>query len=163
MGRERGEEASPDLFTIKMVGDVSRQTKQVVARQTADGTFEHPLPRHVLPKNLSNAVKELSEGELDLLYSATLKEMGRRGKSPPDVGTGSTPPAADLPPKPLPVTEKHAHRRQVEVAPLSLTRGQVNAVRAAFKAGITPSRIARQFGLTQSDVRRALASDQVKR
>jgi quercetin dioxygenase-like cupin family protein len=32
-----------------------------------------------------------------------------------------------------------------------LTRGQVNAVRAAFKAGVTPSRIARQFGLSHSD------------
>ncbi len=42
---------------------------------------------------------------------------------------------------------------------VSLTRGQVNAVRAAFKAGITPSRIARQFGLSQSDVRKALAMD----
>ena len=33
-------------------------------------------------------------------------------------------------------------------------------VRAAFKAGITPSRIARQFGLSQSDVRKALAGDE---
>jgi transposase-like protein len=40
-----------------------------------------------------------------------------------------------------------------------LTKGQVNAVRAAFKAGVTPSRIARQFGLSQSDVRKALSSD----
>jgi hypothetical protein len=29
-----------------------------------------------------------------------------------------------------------------------MTRGQVNAVRAAFKAGVTPARIARQFGLS---------------
>src|SRR5262249_14956213 len=40
-----------------------------------------------------------------------------------------------------------------------VTRGQVNAVRAAFKAGITPSRIARQFGISQSDVRKVLASE----
>jgi hypothetical protein len=32
-------------------------------------------------------------------------------------------------------------------------------VRSAFKAGITPSRIARQFGLSQTNVRKALASD----
>ena len=37
----------------------------------------------------------------------------------------------------------------------------MNAVRAAFKAGITPSRIARQFGLTLSDVRKALAADKI--
>jgi uncharacterized protein (DUF433 family) len=44
-----------------------------------------------------------------------------------------------------------------------LTRGQVNAVRSALKAGITPSRIARQFGLSQASVRKALASDEWKR
>ena len=43
------------------------------------------------------------------------------------------------------------------------TRGKLNAVRAAFKAGITPSRIARQFGISQSDIRKALASDVAKR
>jgi transposase-like protein len=32
----------------------------------------------------------------------------------------------------------------------------VNAVRAAFKAGVTPARIARQFGLSPSQVRDAL-------
>jgi len=47
----------------------------------------------------------------------------------------------------------------VEVATVSLTRGKVNAVRAAFKAGIKPALIARQFGIPQSDVRKVLASD----
>lgn len=37
---------------------------------------------------------------------------------------------------------------------LLLTRRQVNAVRAAFKAGVTPSRIARQFGPTFTKRRR---------
>jgi predicted DNA binding protein len=50
----------------------------------------------------------------------------------------------------------------VDITKVSLTQGQVNAVRAAFKAGITPSRIARQFGISQSDVRKALASDSSK-
>jgi hypothetical protein len=47
----------------------------------------------------------------------------------------------------------------VAAATVSLTRGQVNAVRAALKAGIKPSLIARQFGISQSDVRKVLASD----
>jgi hypothetical protein len=46
---------------------------------------------------------------------------------------------------------------------LHLTPGKPNAVRAAFKAGIKPSQIARQFGLSQSDVRKALASDASRR
>jgi hypothetical protein len=39
----------------------------------------------------------------------------------------------------------------------SLPQGKLNAVRAAFKAGVTPARIARQFGLSHSSVRKALA------
>jgi hypothetical protein len=54
-------------------------------------------------------------------------------------------------------TEK---RQNVDTAEVVLILGQINAVRAAFKAGITTSRIARQFGLSQSDVRKALASDE---
>jgi hypothetical protein len=43
--------------------------------------------------------------------------------------------------------------------PTAVAAGQLNAVRAAFKAGVTPARIARQFGLSHSDVRKALASE----
>jgi DNA invertase Pin-like site-specific DNA recombinase len=35
----------------------------------------------------------------------------------------------------------------------------MNAVRATFKAGVKPSMIARQFGISQSEVRKAIASD----
>ncbi len=48
-----------------------------------------------------------------------------------------------------------------KIATPALTRGQMNAVRAAFKAGNTPPRISRQFGLTQADVRKALAADKI--
>jgi transposase-like protein len=40
-----------------------------------------------------------------------------------------------------------------------LTTGKLNAVRAAFKAGVKPSAIARQFGILQSDVRKVLATE----
>jgi hypothetical protein len=60
---------------------------------------------------------------------------------------------------PIPKRSSSRDKRQAALATVSLTRGQVNAVRAAFKAGITPSRIGRQFGLSQSDVRKALATD----
>jgi hypothetical protein len=95
--------------------------------------------RHVLPKDLPNAVKHLNDEELDRLLAVTLAEAKRRGRQ-----TTST-----YEPSPS---------RKVEAAG-SLTPGQLNAVRAAFKAGITPARIARQFGLSQSDVRTALKSD----
>ena len=47
---------------------------------------------------------------------------------------------------------------KLNAAEVSLSRGKLNAVRSAFKAGITPSRIAREFGIPLSDVRQALAS-----
>jgi hypothetical protein len=97
-------------------------------------------PRHVLPRDLPNAVKHLDDGELDRLLAVVLAEAKRRGRrSPP--------------------TDKPSPKRQPDTVAVSLTRVQVNAVRAAFKAGITPARIARQFGLSQSDVRKALATD----
>jgi hypothetical protein len=107
----------------------------------------------VLPKKLCKAVKHLSDGELDLLHAAILEEMERRGRLPPSDETTNRSSR----------TDKSPHRRQAEVSTVSLTRGQVNAVRAAFKAGIKPSLIARQFGISQSDVRKVLASDAVAR
>jgi hypothetical protein len=46
----------------------------------------------------------------------------------------------------------------IEGAAVHLTPRKLNAVRAAFKAGLKPAQIARQFGLSQSDVRKALAN-----
>jgi len=39
----------------------------------------------------------------------------------------------------------------------------VNAIRAAFKAGVRPSAIARQFGISKSSVMGALATEESKR
>jgi hypothetical protein len=100
--------------------------------------------RYILPKNFPNALKHLSNDELDLMHEAILEEMERRGRAP----------------KKTKSTEK---RRHDGIAEDPLTRGQLSAVRSAFKAGITPSRIAREFGIPLSDVRKALASDEKKR
>ena len=147
MGRDRGEQATPDLFSTETARDGSPSPiKPIPATQpTADASSQ----RHVLPKNLRTAVKYLSDAELDLLHAATLEEMGRRGRLP---STDQTTNRSSR-------TDKSSSGRQVEPAPLSLTRGQINAVRAAFKAGIKPRLIARQFGISQSDVRKVLASN----
>jgi hypothetical protein len=149
MGRDRVEQATPDLFSTETVRDVCPPPIKPIpaAPVAADASSQ----RHVLPKNLRKAVKHLSDGELDLLHAATLEEMGRRGRLPPTDQT--TNPSAR--------TDKSSHGRQAEPATVSLTRGQISAVRAAFKAGIKPSVIARQFRISQSDVRKALASDPV--
>jgi hypothetical protein len=114
-------------------------TAQEASPSAADRVSFAQERRHVLPKDLPNAVKHLTDEELDRLLTVTLAEATRRGRH--------TAP-----------TDKPSPSREVE-APVSLTRGQLNAVRAAFNAGITPARIARQFALSQSDVRTALKSD----
>jgi DNA-binding NarL/FixJ family response regulator len=115
--------------------------------------------RHVLPKDLSNAVKQLDDGELDRLFAATRHELQRRGRSVTNTSvirpTTHEQRASDQ----STTTEQSPERRQPEEPNVALTQGQVNAVLATFKAGITPSRIARQFGISQSDVRKVLASE----
>jgi hypothetical protein len=100
--------------------------------------------RHVLPKDLETAIKRLDDQELDRLSAAVFAEQKRRGRKTSE-------------------SEARASKRQIESIAVPLTQGKLNAVRAAFKAGVTPSRIARQFGISQSNVRKALASDEKKR
>src|SRR5262249_2264410 len=118
--------------------------------------------RHVLPRDLSNALKQLDDGELDRLFAATRHELQRRGMlltstpgTRPTTQMGTDQRASDQ----STTTEESPERRQSEEPNVALTQGQVNAVRATFKAGIAPSRIARQFGISQSDVRKVLASE----
>jgi len=111
-------------------------------------TIIHASPRaipsrHVLPADLPNAVRHLDDQELNQLLSAVIAERKRRGNKFP--------------------AESSRKRRVEVVGAAPLTQGKLNAVRAAFKAGVTPSRIARQFGISQSDLRKALASDTEKR
>ena len=155
MGCDPDEQGTPELFST----DTARHGSAAAPRKlpTDKAATESPQ-RYVLPKNLRNAVRHLSDGELDLMHAATVEEMRRRGRKP-SVET-DLPVRPDMAKMPSPPTEK---RRHVNIADVPLTRGQVNAVRAAFKAGITPSRIARQFGISQSNVRNALASDEPNR
>jgi hypothetical protein len=96
----------------------------------------------LLALNLCHAVKQLNDGELDELFEVTFDDAKRRGRLPRRIGTDFTSSfrrASDLVMKQSPPTDK---RRKADNAEVSLTRGRLNAVRAAFKAGITPSRIA---------------------
>ncbi len=100
--------------------------------------------RHVLPNDLPTAIKHLDDQELDQLQAAVMAEQQRRGKAPP-------------PP------DKSLSKRPVEAIAVSLTPGKLGAVRAAFKAGVTPNKIAKEFGLSQSDVRKVIASEGMKK
>jgi len=133
MAKTRTQPSTLDLFSTASAREPSSPLP-LGSRTTAA-----PLRRYVLPNDLTNAIKQLEDKELDQLFSAVLAEQKRRGKNRPNSDEG------------LP-------KRWIEAIAVPLTQGKLNAVRAAFKAGITPSRIARQFGISQSDVRKALAN-----
>jgi hypothetical protein len=157
MGRDAAKPPTPDLLSTATGRDASAPPK-MPATETAP-------QRYVLPKDLPNAVKHRTDGELDLMHAATLDEMKRRGRLPRGVETDleTLRNRFDVHPNLMKIKSPPTKKRHVDIAEVSLTRGQVDAVRAAFKAGITPSRIARQFGISQSNVRKVLASDERKR
>jgi hypothetical protein len=137
MGKSSDRSTTPDLFSMTSTrGRSSPLVNPPSSPATNDAAATAPSPRLVLPKDLPNAIKRLEDQDLDRLLSVAHAEQQRRGRKPP----------------------VSARKRRVEAVPLPLTQGKLNAVRAAFKAGVSPSKIARQFGLSQSDVRKALAS-----
>ena len=87
-------------------------------------------------------IKQLTDQEFDRLLAAVLAEQQRRGRNS---------------------SRKTSRKPLIKEVALPLTLAKLNAIRAAFKAGVAPSRIARQFGISQSDVRKVLASDKSKR
>jgi len=88
-------------------------------------------------------MRYLDDDQLDRLLAALLAEQRRRGKK-------------------VPVSDNNPGKALVKVDEPPLPQGKLNAIRAAFKAGFTPSRIARQFRISKSDVKKALASDPSK-
>src|SRR6516164_3257629 len=165
MPLSRTQQQTPDLFQAAGVQESCRTPARLTSAQQSAAAVsgaEKLSSRHVLPRDLSNALKQLDHGELDRLFAATRHELQRRGRSltttrviRPTTHVATEQRASDQ----LTTTEEPPERRQPQEPNVALTRGQVNAVRAAFKAGITPSRIARQFGVPQSDVRKVLASE----
>ena len=163
MPLSRTQQQTADLFQAASAQESCRThtpTRSTSAEESAVVSAGDKLSsRHVLPRDLSSALNQLDDGELDRLLEATRDELQRRGRS-----LTSTP---VIRPTTQMSTEQRAsdqstatpERRQPEEPNVALTQGQVNAVRATFKAGITPSRIARQFGISQSDVRKVLASE----
>jgi len=129
--------STPDLFSLSSDREPSSSSANP---PSASPVITRTSSRHVLPADLSNAIKHLGNQELDRLLAAVLSERKRRGKK-------------------LPASDEISRERKVEAVSVPLTQGILNAVRAAFKAGVTPSRIARQFGISQSDVRKALADN----
>ncbi len=110
-----------------------------------------PLPKTVLPANLPAALTSLPESDLRRLQEALAFEMRRRNLvAAPAVRSVPEPAIAK---SKLKVIEPVS--RQTGGGP-TLSQGKVNAIRAAVNAGIKPSIIARQFGVSLAAIRKAL-------
>jgi hypothetical protein len=141
MGNSRHRSTTPDLFstasaTVPLSPSVNSPPSSLT---TDDGGATAALQSYALPSNLPSALSHLDDDQLDRLLTAVHAEQQRRGKS----------------------VEPSRKQLTKKVTP-PLAQGKLNAVRAAFKAGVKPSRIAREFGISQSDVKKALASDHKK-
>jgi hypothetical protein len=141
----RAAETTLDLFSGPLTAKVPEPS--VVSQGKAGAKKSASPPRYFLPRELAGALKRLDDVEIDALLAAIAAEAGRRGRLRPSQPNDKS--SAD--PKPRP-------RKAVpDDSAGSLTTGKLNAVRAAFKAGVKLSAIARQFGISQSDARKALA------
>jgi hypothetical protein len=147
MPARRSADPSPDLFSTFPPERAPELT--TVFKSGAKPNDQVAQPRHVLPKDLAAALKRLHDAEFAALLSAVTTEARRRNAQLPGLTTEQ--PSADA-------TPAHRSAPAQDVA-ISLTTAKFNAVRAAFKAGVKPSTIARQFGISQSDVRKAIAAE----
>jgi hypothetical protein len=132
---------TPDLFSKQSDREHSSPSSRPEKdRPSKDPAIAAPpVPRYVLPQDLPGAMKQLTDQELERLVEVSLAEQDRRfGK--PSVRHAPSP-----------------NKRRHPPPPVSLTPSKVNAVRAAFKAGVKTSEIARQFGLSKADVQGVLA------
>jgi hypothetical protein len=143
MGHDPADQPTPELFPTATVRDTS---STATISPAPDRTTDTAPQRHVLPKNLPNALKHLSDGELNLIYAATIEEIKRRGGMPQGIETDLKTLRNRLDVRPNWMNMRSAatkKRQDVDIAEVPLAQGKLNAVRAAFKAGVTPSRIAR--------------------
>jgi hypothetical protein len=146
MGNRNNPSIKADLFSVQQSPDISSSPASEARSSPlrTDQTAAASSQSYSLPKNLSSALRYLDDDQLDRLLAGVLAEQRQRGKK-------------------VPISDKSPRKALVKVDAPPLPQGKLNAIHAAFKAGFTPSRIARQFRISQSDVKKALASDEMKR
>ena len=153
----------PDLFSAVADQESHRGPAHLTSVQPSAAVVtaaDTSSPRYVLPTDLSNALQQLDDLELDRLVAASRHELQRRGRpvtSTPEIRPVPHLNAGEGASRPSIAKDQLPERQQLPAPNGTLTQGQVNAVLATFRAGIAPSRIARQFGISQSDVRKVLA------
>ena len=127
-----------DLFSSASLRDAPSPGTKPPRQAPSNKEAAASSPQYLLPNDLSRGIRQLTDQEFDRLLAAVIAEQKRRGKK-------------------LSVSHKASRKSPIQEFGPPLTLAKLNAVRAAFKAGVAPSRIARQFGISRADVRKALA------
>jgi len=111
-----------DLFSTASLREPSSPSANPPrpARLTKDAATAALSSRYLLP--LSGGIKQLTDQEFDRLLAAVLAEQRRRGRK-------------------LPLSPKTSRKPLIKEIGPPLTLAKLNAIRAAFKAGVAPSRI----------------------
>lgn len=107
--------------------------------QTTGRAREARSQKSFLPRDLTGSLSHLCEQDITRLAEAVNTEMQRRGLSVTVPGAAPSRRTRKLPPD-LP----------------NLTRSQISLIRSSIKAGVKPSVLSRQFGLSQAQIRAAL-------
>jgi hypothetical protein len=155
MATRRTERPTPegDLFSVTPIEATTDAGKPLPVAATSP-------PRYLLPKDLPGALARLDAREVEALLAAVVDEVKRRGRLTPPVAK-SVAEAIGIGETRQKVLSASSHPDQQGTSRPGggLTLGQANAVRAASAAGVKPSRIARQFGISESAVKKALTAD----
>ena len=145
MGNARIRLSVPDLFST-----AAREltSSELVSATLPAGPPEQTTPalvRYALPADLSGSLGQLDNQQFERLLLAVLDEQKRRGGSKHRN------------------TDRSESRPKTEVTNLTLPKGKLRAIHAAYRAGVRPAQIARHFGVSQGDVRKVLRVDTLKR
>jgi hypothetical protein len=143
--RRSSDFSGPDLF------DAEAAPARLAAEPASQA---RPTPRGavLLPSDLEPALANLDETEFARLLAGVKREASRRNMS------------AQGPPEPNSQAAALAETRRKSKLKAGFGHGvtttKANLVRAAIKAGVKPSAIARQFGLSKAAISEVLRSEE---
>jgi hypothetical protein len=161
--RQMSSHASNDPDTPDLYDQAGKQPPErpPLPPASASATATATARKYALPSDLAAALRFLTAEELARLSAAVAEEIWRREIESEfrDVKRPTAPPVTDaqMPSKPNTASAEKRKPKIPEAKLSALTPARINAVRAAFKAGMKPGTIARHFGMTQAQVRQALA------
>ena len=136
--RRRPEASSPDLFEVQAHSAAARSPDRTSATRT-------PV---LLPSNLESSLAILSDDEFARLHATVTAEAARRKNT-----------VRSLKPTQVAVADA-SNSSKSKLASGSLSTAKANLVRAAIKAGVKPSAIARQFGVSKAEISEVLRSEE---